>query len=166
LISVSRGKGSGNPSEIALLKHLFSKALEWKDKNKIPFLKEDPTKGVKRLKRETKRLRYLTPQEIQVLLSNCDGLLQGLLKSLVTVALHTGARKGELQSLQWPQVDFNLGLISLLDTKNGERRDIHKDETVKSTLEILERKSEFVFPNRNGKRIDNAQIQIAFQGGS
>ena len=149
--------------ELALVKHLFSKAVEWKDEDKIPFLKEDPTKGIKRLKGETRRVRYLMPEEAQILLSNCDGLLRGLLRSLATVALHTGARKGELQNLQWSEVDFDLGIISLLDTKNGERRDIPMNETVRSTLEALQRKSEFVFPNRNGKRIDNAQIQIAFQ---
>jgi integrase len=148
--------------ELALVKHLFSKAVEWKDKNKIPFLKENPTKGVKRLKGETKRVRYLMPDEIQKLLSNCDGLLRGLLKPLATVALHTGARKGELQSLQWPQVDFELGIISLLDTKNGERRDIPMNETVKATLKGIEKISEFVFSSRNGTRIDNAQVQNAF----
>jgi integrase len=51
-------------------------------------------------KTETKRVRYLMPNEVQFLLSNCDGLLRGLLRPLVTVAVHTGARKGELQSLQ------------------------------------------------------------------
>ena len=117
---------------------------------------------MKRLKGETKRVRYLLPDEIQTLLSNCDGLLRGLLKPLVTVALHTGARKGELQNLKWPQVDFEQGIISLLDTKNGERRDIPMNETVKATLKAMERTSEFVFPNRNGKRIDDAQVQISF----
>lgn len=148
--------------ELALLKHLFSKAVEWKDENKIAFLKEDPTKAVKRLKGETKRVRYLLPGEIQKLLLNCEGLLRGFLRPLVTVALHTGARKGELQGLQWPQADFELGIISLLDTKNGERRDVPMNETVRATLNGLEKTSEFVFPNRNGKRIDNAQVQISF----
>jgi len=149
--------------ELALLKHLFSKAVEWKDKNKISYLKENPTKGVKRLKGEVRRVRYLMPDEIQILLPNCEGLLRGLLKPLVTVALHTGARKGELQSLQWPQVDFELGIISLLDTKNGERRDIHMNETVRATLKGIEKISEFVFSSRNGKRIENAQVHNAFK---
>jgi integrase len=142
--------------ELALLKHLFSKALEWKR------IKENPAQKVKRLKGETRRVRYLLPDEIQILLSNCDGLLRGLLKSLVTIALHTGARKGELQNLQWSNVNFDIGIISLLDTKNGERRDIPMNETVKATLKAMERASEFVFPNRNGKRIDDAQVQISF----
>lgn len=148
--------------ELALLKSLFQKAVEWKDENDIPFLTENPARNVKRLKGANKRIRYLMPDEIQILLTNCDRLLRGLLKSLVTVALHTGARKGELQDLQWSQVDFEQGIISLLDTKNGERRDIPMNETVKATLKEMEKANDFVFPNRNGKRIDNAQIQISF----
>jgi len=142
--------------ELALLKHIFSKALEWKK------IKENLIKSVKRLKGETKRIRFLIPDEIQTLLSNCEDLLRGLLKPLATIALHTGARKGELQNLQWPQVNFELGFISLLDTKNGERRDIPMNETARATLQGLNRNSDFVFPNRNGKRIDDAQVQIAF----
>jgi integrase len=150
--------------ELALLKHIFAKAVEWKDeKNKIPFLKENPTRGIKRLKGENRRLRYLLPEEVQTLLSNCDGLLGGFLKPMVTLALYTGARKGELQGLQWPQVDLGLGIITLLDTKNGERRDIHMGDAVKIALEGLNRKSDYVFSNRNNKRIDNAALQLAFK---
>ena len=141
--------------ELALLKHIFSKAIEWKR------IKENPAQKVKRLKGETRRVRYLMPDEIQILLSNCEGLLRDFLKPLVTLALHTGARKGELQGLQWPQVNFELGFISLLDTKNGERRDIPMNETVKATLEGLKGNGDYVFPNTNGKIIDNTQIHLA-----
>jgi len=142
--------------EIALLKHLFSKALEWKK------IKENPARTVKRLKGGIKRVRYLMPDEIQILLANCEGLLRGFLKPFITVALHSGARKGELQSLQWSEVNFDLGIISLLDTKNGERRDIPINETVRATLKGIERKFDLVFSNTNGKMTDNTQLQLAF----
>jgi integrase len=142
--------------DLALIKHLFSKAVEWKK------IKENPAKIVKRMKGEGRRLRYLMPDEIQILLSNCDGLLWGLLKPLVTVALHTGARQGELRDLKYSEVNFDLGMITLLDTKNGERRDIPMNETVRSTLQALERKSDFVFPCTNGNGLNHARIHIAF----
>jgi integrase len=142
--------------ELALLKHVFSKALEWKR------IKENPAPKVKRLKGAARRVRYLMPDEIQTFLSHCEGLLRGLLKPMVTVALHTGARKGELQGLEWSNVNFDLGFISLLVTKNGERRDIPMNETVRATLKAMERASGFVFPNRNGKRIDNCALYLAF----
>ena len=132
-------------------------AAEWGD------IKENPAKKVKSLKGMTKRFRYLVPDEIQKVLSNCDVRLGGLLKPLVTVAVHIGARKGELLGLKWDQVNFDQGIISLLDTKNGERRDIPMNETVRATLQTIKRRNELVFPNRNGKYFDDAQIHLAFR---
>ena len=81
------------------------------------------------------------PDEVQILLSNCTDYL----KPIVTVAVHTGMRKGELLGLKWEQVNFEQGIITLHDTKNGERRDIPMDETVKTTLKGMERKREITF---------------------
>jgi len=53
--------------ELALLKHVFAMAVKWKK------MKENPARDVKRLKGETKRVRYLMPDEIQKLLLNCVG---------------------------------------------------------------------------------------------
>lgn len=142
--------------DLCLLKHMFTMALKW---GKV---KENPVKDVKRFKGETKRVRYLMPGEIQKLLSNCDDLLRGYLKPIVTVAVHTGMRKGEIQSLTWPQVNFEQGIITLYDTKNHERRDIPMNETVKTTLKGIERKGDLIFPSRTGTRIEDAQIHIAF----
>ena len=142
--------------ELALLKHIFSKALEWKR------IKENPAQKVKRLKGETRRVRYLIPDEIQILLSHCEGLLSGLLKPMVTLALHTGARKGELQGLEWANVNFDIGIISLLNTKNGERRDIPMNETVRATLKAMEQRGSLVFSNRNSNQIDSCALYLAF----
>ena len=139
-----RRKGEIKPAsvnrELGLLKSMFSKAIEW---GKI---KESPAKKVKFLKVNNNRLRYLMPEEIQNLLSNCAEHL----KPIVTVAVHTGMRKGELLSLKWDQVNFEQGVITLLETKNNERRDIPTDDTVKTTLNQLERKGPYVFCGNDG----------------
>jgi integrase len=138
--------------ELALLKHMLSMAVRWKS------LKESPAKEVKRLKGEGRRVRYLMPDEVQTLLSSCKDWLRPVL----TLAVHTGMRKGELLSLTWPQVNLEQGIITLLDTKNGERRDIPMDETVKGILKEIPVDGELVFSNRNGKRIDGAFLYLAF----
>ena len=127
--------------ELALLKHIYTKAIEW------GRCKENPAKRIKLLKGVGKRLRFLMPDEIQTLLSNCPDPI----KPIVTVALHTGARKGELRNLKWDEVDFNLGIISLIDTKNGERRDIPMNETVKAILKGMDRKGDYVFCKEDGQ---------------
>lgn len=126
--------------ELSLLKHVYTKAIEWGK------CKENPAKKVKKLKGEVKRVRFLMPDEVQKLLSNCVDHL----KLIVTVAVHTGMRKGELFGLKWEQVNFEQGIITLCDTKNGERRDIPMDETVRTTLKGIERKSEHVFCHEEG----------------
>lgn len=126
--------------ELALLKHMYSKAIEWGK------YEENPAKKVKLLKGEVKRVRFLMPDDVQKLLSNCADHL----KPIVTVAVHTGMRKGELLSLNWDQVNFEQGIISLLDTKNHKRRDISMNETVKATLTGMERKGSYVFSAEDG----------------
>lgn len=126
--------------ELAVLKHMYSKAIEW---GKV---KENPTKMVKLLKGAVKRVRFLLPGEIQILLSNCAGHLL----AIVTVALHTGMRRGEIFNLEWEQLNFEQGIISLEDTKNHERRDIPMNETVKAVLQGIERKGKYIFCNEKG----------------
>ena len=138
--------------EVTLLKHLFSKAIEWGK------CKENPAKKVKKLKGEVKRVRFLMPDEVQKLLSNCTEHL----RPVVTVAVHTGMRRGELFGLKWAQLNFEHGIITLYDTKNGERRDIPMDETVKKTLKGMERKSEYVFCNGRGEAL--VRVQRSFEG--
>ena len=139
--SVNRG--------LALLKHMYTKAIE---RGKV---KESPTKQVKLLKGAVMRVRFLMPGEIRVLLSNCAGHL----KPIVTVALNTGMRKGGLLGLRWDQVNLEQGIISLLDTKNHERRDLPMNETVETTLRALkaEHQGEYIFCNECGERRDNVR---------
>ncbi len=137
--------------ELSLLKHLLNKAVEW------GRVRENPAKKVKPLKGEVKRVRYLMPDEIQTLLSNCTEHL----KPIVTVAVHTGMRAGELLGLQWSQVNYEQGIITLQDTKNHERRDIPMSETVRSTLKGLKREGPFVFCDEQGKRF--GRIQTSFR---
>ncbi len=133
--------------ELALLKHMYSKAIEW---GKI---KESPAKKVKLLKGEVKRVRFLLPGEAKTLLSNCADHL----KPIVTAALHTGMRKSELLGLKWTQVNSDQGIISVLESKNHERRDIPMNETVKAALEGIERKGEHVFCTADGQTFANVR---------
>ena len=43
-------------------------------------------------------------------------------KALAATSFYTGVRKGELTKVNWDQVDFEVGVIALYHTKNGETR--------------------------------------------
>ncbi|MFH1779506.1 MAG: site-specific integrase [Candidatus Omnitrophota bacterium] len=129
--------------ELATLKIMFNKAVEWGK------LKENPAKSVKFLREPKGRVRYLEREEIAKLLSNCSERL----KPIVIVALNTGMRRGEILNLKWRDVDFQRGIIYLLDTKNGERREVPMNDLVKKAL-IAVRKhpdSPFIFCDKDGR---------------
>ncbi len=68
--------------------------------------------------------------EAQALVRVCDEHLG----SIVITALHTGMRRGEILNLKWDNVDIVHGFISLTETKNGERREVPINGTVRESL--------------------------------
>jgi integrase len=140
--------------ELACLKHLFSKAIEWDE------AKDNPVKRVKFFRVNNARTRYLTEEEIFRLIDACDGQL----KSIILLALHTGMRRGEIFRLKWSDVDFRSGNIIVTLSKNGECRKIPMNETADNVLRELKKEaaSEFVFRNRYNENEPPKDIKTAF----
>src|SRR5262249_17893296 len=61
--------------------------------------------------------KALTADDEQKLLHACGTLRSRALLPIVTLALHTGMRRGEIQSLQWQQVDFLNRTVTVGPTK-------------------------------------------------
>ncbi len=133
--------------ELATLKTLFAKALLWKR------IQENPTSKVKFLKEPKGRLRFLEREEIARLLSNATPKI----KPIIIVALFTGMRKSEILRLKWHDIDFKRDIITLLDTKNGEKREVYMNKQVKTTLIHVKKhpESPFVFCNSDGKPVND-----------
>ncbi len=138
--------------ELGVLKGFFSKAIKWGK------CKEHPAKEVKPFKGATQRLRYLMPDEVRILISNCADHI----KSIVTIAVHTGMRKGEVLGLRRDQVNFERGIITLTDTKNSERRDLPMNETVKATLRAIGGEDPFFFASSKKKGAHYVWIEMSF----
>ncbi len=100
---------------------------------------------VKLLEENNRRLRYLSKEECSALIQACDKHL----KAVVITALNTGMRKGEILSLTWDNIDLRNGFILLERTKNGERREVPINETLKATLSAIVRRLDtpYVFYN-------------------
>ena len=106
-------------------------------------------KNVQFLKEPAGRVRFLEREEIIKLLSNCSKKL----RPIIVLALFTGFRRGEIFNLKWRDIDFRRNIITLLDTKNGEKREVPMNEQVKTAL-IRVRKhpeSEYIFCGQDGK---------------
>jgi len=140
--------------ELACLKHMFNKAIEW------DMLYSNPMKKIKLFKENNKRIRYLEKEQIDTLLNNCSDLLE----SVVIIALNTGMRKGEIFNLKWRDMNFNMNLIYLIETKNNERREIPMNTLVRNTL-IKVRKhpeSPYVFTEKNGRKLAPGYFRKSF----
>jgi integrase len=126
----------------SVLKHMLQKAYEWEmiDEHLIRKIKK-----AKPLKGENKRLRYLSLAECEALIDACEPHL----KPIVVTALNTGMRKSEILNLKWDQIDLRHGFILLDVTKNGERREIPINKTLRATLKGLTRRLDvpYVFFN-------------------
>lgn len=129
---------------VGCLRAMFNKAIEWK-----LFEGVNPVKGIRFYKLDNRRLRYLEKSEIQRLLGHCEGHL----KDIVEFAINTGMRKGEIFNLKWHDIDWNNGLVHLLQTKNHEKREIPINENVRNVLIRVKRNldSPYVFNSFNGK---------------
>ena len=115
---------------VATLKHMFTKAVEW-DMVEETVLKR--VRKAKFLEENNRRLRFLSKEECQELIKACDLHL----KPIVVAALNTGMRKAEILGLTWDRVDLNHGFILLDRTKNGERREIPINATLREALTEL-----------------------------
>ncbi len=134
-----------------ILKHMFTKATEWE------MVESEVSKRVHKvhlLKDEGKRLRYLSKEECQTLVDKCVSHLM----PIVITALNTGMRKGEILGLVWKNVDLKHGFIILDNTKNGERREIPINATLREVLHRTPRRIEeqgdenpYVFIDKYGK---------------
>lgn len=140
---ISKGRKVAYINKItAILKHMMGKAYDW------DMISESNLKSIrkaKNLKGENKRLRFLSLEESQSLIDSCDSFL----KPVVVMALNTGMRKSEILNLTWNQLDLKHGFILLDKTKNGERREIPLNSTLKVLLSSIVRRLDvpFVFCN-------------------
>jgi len=84
---------------------------------------------------DTKRRdRVLSDNERQRLIKACKASHWNKLYLIVLMAMTTGARRGELQSLRWCDVDFKDNTAYLSDTKNGTVRELHFAPVVMAEL--------------------------------
>lgn len=100
----------------------------------------------------SERERYLTPGEETKLMAALND--SQWIKNIVTMALNTGMRRGEIFSLQWFDVNFEREAIHVRQTKSGKDRLVPMNSTVRAMLVSLQKSSSYVFPSpKTGQRL-------------
>jgi integrase len=143
-----KSKGLKNSSinrELASLKRAFNVLIE---DELITF---NPCKKVKMLEEDGRRHRHLTQEEWE----RFKAELAPIPLKIVTVALLTGLRKGNVLKLKWEQIDLDLRTIELLKTENKGKKHIKlsiSDALYSLLMSLNPQKSGYVFINpKTGK---------------
>jgi integrase len=175
--------------ELTALKASLYKAVEWKliDKNPIAassgfkFKRVDSQPNVRFLTDdEEKRLRDALGEREKRIRDDRDNAnlwraergykqfkdlkdvkFADHLKPLVLLSLHTGARRGELFNLKWPDVDFSTKNVTIqgAGTKSGKTLHIPLNEEAIDILQQWKKQSgnDLVFPGKNGNKLTDVK---------
>ncbi len=126
------------------------------------ILSKNPVEKVSKLRNDNHKIRYLTADEEKRLFNEIEKEYDVLdkhtrhrkivqpylyLKPIVTVALQTGMRRGEILNLKWSNIDFEQGFIELLETKSGRSRKIPLSKVLKDMFSKMDRNNDYVFIN-------------------
>lgn len=112
--------------DLAAFKRAFnlacSEEYDWLDSNPITSIKQE--KGA------AKRDRWITQEEEDTLLFHSSPWL----REIIVFALNTGMRRGEIFNLSWKAVDLSRKTITVMQSKNNEKRTIPMNEKVYALL--------------------------------
>lgn len=153
-----------------LLHRAFKLAVrEWE------WSQTNPVEKVSRDKVRNERDRWLTREEENRLIENC--VLHPTLKEnkteprywlqeVVVFALNTGMRQDEILSLEWPNVDLFRKTVTVMRSKNGEKRTIPLNqktfELLKEKAKVRHIRSSYVFTSETGTKILRRNLLRAF----
>lgn len=135
---------------IATLSHVLTFAVKERR-----LLDRNPVGDISRKAESRGRTRFLSDEERATLLAACAKSEWPALRTLVLLAITTGARRGELLSLRWADVDMKAGRALVRETKNDEQRTLPLAGKALEALRELKlqnsARSSYVFPAMNGR---------------
>lgn len=147
---IGRDSGQYTANRVLCLLHImFARALDWGFSENA-----NPAHGVRKF-REQARHRFLEPHELPVFFEALRAEDDPAFRDFFALALFTGARRGNLLSMRWPDVNLDraLWIIPAEVTKTGTPYFV---PLIGPAIEILASRrlqtdgSEFVFPGRRG----------------
>ncbi|MBA2369834.1 MAG: site-specific integrase [Candidatus Protochlamydia sp.] len=146
----------------AKLSKAFSLASsEWE------WIAENPFRKVSKLPENKGRSRFLSKEELQLLLQACKEHKNRNLYGMVLMAESLGMRYGEIASLKWKNVDFEHRLITLEVTKNHDIRVLPMPDQIYNFLKgwsTSNQEEDYIFPSQNPSREPTyTMIRKAFQ---
>lgn len=146
----------------------LSGALTWAMRDERQWVTVNPVRLVakpkdQRPQEERERVRFLSADERTRLFAACAQSRSPWLYEIVLMALATGARRGEIMTLHWRDIDLQTGTVCFRRTKNGSDRTITLVEPVLTLIRgryhgsVTPRPETYVFPSPCGTKPANIQ---------
>jgi integrase len=101
--------------ELAVLSHLFNKAIEWK------WIDYKPCK-IKRFKEQQTKITYLTVDQIQRLLETAKKDQSPIIYTFILIGLETSMRRMEILRIKIKDIDIEKRVIFIPKAKAGARQ--------------------------------------------
>jgi integrase len=135
-------KGTIN-RELAVLSHLFNKAIEWGWITARPAI-------IRRFQEQQGRIIYLTVEQIKPLLECAKHDQSQQIYPFIVIGLETSMRKMEILSIRREHVDLNRRIIFIPKAKAGMREQPftqHLAEFLEGYLAVLPKGTPWLFPS-------------------
>lgn len=115
------------------------------------WMEDNPLRKISKLKEPRGRVRFLSDEERERLLTACRGSHNQDLYLTVILAMSTGGRRAEIWGLSWKRVDLKNGFITFIETKNDEPRSVplqgHALVLMQERSKVPRIDTELVFPS-------------------
>jgi integrase len=112
------------------------------------------------------RVRFLADAELRAVLSAAEKQSPWIYAAIL-VSLATGLRQGELLRLEWKDLDFERGTLTVHISKNTRRRSVHLNAPAIAALKALRREgvvgARRVFVKENGELADKFYLSYRWQ---
>lgn len=144
-------------NHLIILGKCLRDAQEWLDLPKIP--------KIKKLKIPPLKINFLSHEECDLLLAHSSGLW----REIILTALKTGLRRGELQALDWSDINWSNRTLTVrhawceskgaLDTpKNNRERHVPLVDELYEMLARRKQTTGFVFADAKNRRFDSKEL--------
>ncbi len=127
------------PATVDKLRTVFGRSFELARQWKLPGVLSNPVRDVPRRKYSNARERYLSSGEVKRLFTALDKSESPQLKNIVSLLLLTGARKTELLTARWEQIDLERRTWLIPTTKTGKPRSVPLSRSAADTVQALQR---------------------------
>jgi integrase len=143
--SISRNNGIYTANRaLSLLHTIFNKAIEW------GWEGVNPCNGIKKFK-EKSRERFIHGDELPRFFEALNNEPNEIFRDFFYICLLTGARRGNVLSMNWKDINLVRGTWNIKETKNGEEQIVPLSGEVIAILKcrLVNKTSDWVFPSSN-----------------